>query len=249
MCIRDPACEGGDPHFLVSLPDNSNLCFSVQGEPGFAFNLVTSKTIVINAVFIKPPSRLQDWITVIGEIGVLYLTRSRSVVRMHFNFRDKSIFISGYGTLDAKRVSRVIVDGDHLDVTTSNITHSWSSNVFVSVGSELKFIVFFNYDNLDLVWSDMSNFNQSSHGILGQFFNQGTKVDTEKKFLVLPNRPPVPVTSKESHPELHHKTQCWQPTTPGYQGYKVLEGNYMEYLVNHVFATDYRYSLASKLLQ
>ena len=48
---------------------------------------------------------------------------------MHFNFRDKSIFISGYGTLDAKRVSRVIVDGDHLDVTTSNITHSWSSNV------------------------------------------------------------------------------------------------------------------------
>ena len=62
---------GGDPHFLVNLPDNSNLCFSMQGEPGFAFNLVTSEFIVINAVFIDAPPRLKDWSTVIGEIGIL----------------------------------------------------------------------------------------------------------------------------------------------------------------------------------
>ena len=61
---------GGDPHFLVNLPDNSNLCFSLQGEPGFAFNLVTSEIITINAVFIDAPPRLQDWTTVIGEIGI-----------------------------------------------------------------------------------------------------------------------------------------------------------------------------------
>ena len=61
---------GGDPHFLVNLPDNSNLCFSLQGEPGFAFNLVTSRTVVINAVFIHSPPALQEWTTVIGEIGM-----------------------------------------------------------------------------------------------------------------------------------------------------------------------------------
>ena len=69
-CVIDENGAGGDPHFLVNLPDNSNLCFSLQGEPGFAFNLVTSENIIINAVFIKAPPRLQNWTTVIGEIGI-----------------------------------------------------------------------------------------------------------------------------------------------------------------------------------
>ena len=42
--------------------------------------------------------------------------------------------------------------------------------VFVSIGDELKFKVFFNHDNLDIVWSDVSGFNHSSHGILGKYF-------------------------------------------------------------------------------
>ena len=40
--------------------------------------------------------------------------------------------------------------------------------VSVSVEDELKFKVFFNHDNLDIVWSDVSSFNHSSHGILGK---------------------------------------------------------------------------------
>ena len=38
----------------------------------------------------------------------------------------------------------------------------------MSIGDELKFNVFFNHDNLDIVWSDVSSFNHSSHGILGK---------------------------------------------------------------------------------
>ena len=65
------AGAGGDPHFLVNLPDNSNLCFSLQGEPRLAFNLVTSKFIAINAVLIDVPTGLQDCKT-----GPLSLERS-----------------------------------------------------------------------------------------------------------------------------------------------------------------------------
>ena len=152
---------GGDPHFLVNLPDNSNLCFSLQGEPGFAFNLVTSEIIVINAVFIDAPPRLQDWTTVIGEIGtflltctymngevhtcsttvnvhvvhdplhagVRYLTKDKAVLKIHFNFKDKSIYVSGYGVLNAKRVSSVALKGEQLEVHSSNISHTWASTV------------------------------------------------------------------------------------------------------------------------
>ena len=140
------------------------------------------------------------------------------------------------------------------------------TQVFVSVGEELQFMVFYNHDNLDLVWSDVNKFNHSSHGILGrqplsvhstqfaltqcytssscsgQFFNKGTKVDKVNKLLVLPNRPPIPVTMETTKPEVHHKTECWRPVTPGYQGQGLLEGEYPDYIVDYVFATNFKFS-------
>ena len=61
--------------------------------------------------------------------GVLYRTMSRSVLKIHFNFKDKSIYVSGYGVLDAKRVSSVVLKGEQLEVRSSNITHTWASTV------------------------------------------------------------------------------------------------------------------------
>jgi hypothetical protein len=241
MCeLRNGA--GGDPHFLVNLPDNSNLCFSLQGEPGFAFNLVTSENIIINAVFIKAPPRLQNWTTVIGEIGLLYKVASRPAEKINFKCKDKSIYMSGYGVLDAKSVSRVVLVGDRLDIILGNVTNNWNSIVLVSIGDELEFKVFFNHDSLDVAWSAVGSLNHS-HGILGQFFNQGTKIDKENRQLVLPKRSPIPVNLEDPKPEVHHKSQCWRPQTPGYQGEGLIEGDYVEYVVSSVFATDFKYSL------
>ena len=77
----------------------------------------------------------------------------------------------------------------------------------------------------------------------GQFFNQGTKIDKENRQLVLPKRSPIPVNLEDPKPEVHHKSQCWRPQTPGYQGEGLIEGDYMEYAVSSVFATDFTYSM------
>ena len=37
--------------------------------------------------------------------------------------------MSGYGVLDAKRVSSVVLKGDSLQVTSGNVTHTWASIV------------------------------------------------------------------------------------------------------------------------
>ena len=65
--------------------------------------------------------------------GILYHTKSRSTLKIHFNFKDKSIYVSGYGVLDAKRVSSVVLKGDSLQVTSGNVTHSWASIVSTHV--------------------------------------------------------------------------------------------------------------------
>ena len=61
--------------------------------------------------------------------GVLYHSKSSSVLKIHFNFKDKSIYVSGYGVLDAKRVSRVALKGYHMRVYSRHVTSNWNSSV------------------------------------------------------------------------------------------------------------------------
>jgi len=39
---------GNDPHFFLPLSNGDHLCFSIQGEPNFAFNLIYDKYIQLN---------------------------------------------------------------------------------------------------------------------------------------------------------------------------------------------------------
>ena len=79
----------------------------------------------------------------------------------------------------------------------------------------------------------------------GQFFNNGTKVDKERRELILPKRSAIPVILEDPKPEVHHKKKCWLPRTPGYQGEGLIEGDYSDYVVDSIFATDFIYSMTS----
>ena len=45
---------GNDPHFLLPLPNGDQLCFSIQGQPNFAFSLISDKYIQLNGQFVLP---------------------------------------------------------------------------------------------------------------------------------------------------------------------------------------------------
>ena len=49
---------GDDPHFIIALPGGKLLCYTVQGEHGFSFNLINNEMIVMhmNSKFV--PDRL-----------------------------------------------------------------------------------------------------------------------------------------------------------------------------------------------
>ena len=54
----------GDPHFLVPLFSNHLLCYSIQGYPGLAFNLIYNKNFIINAQFVDSVNDMKEatWI-------------------------------------------------------------------------------------------------------------------------------------------------------------------------------------------
>ena len=47
----------GDPHFNIMLPNKQSLCFTLQGEHGFVFNLLSNQLLQMNALFVPDKER------------------------------------------------------------------------------------------------------------------------------------------------------------------------------------------------
>ena len=79
----------------------------------------------------------------------------------------------------------------------------------------------------------------------GQFLNRNVRVDKLARALIIPNRPSVPVVMDNTWPEVHQKgRKCWKARNPGYQGEGLIQGGFLDYIVDHVFATDFIFSLS-----
>ncbi len=52
-----PIGLGDDPHYSILLPSGQLLCYSVQGEHNFTFNLISNSLLQMNALFV-PDNKL-----------------------------------------------------------------------------------------------------------------------------------------------------------------------------------------------
>ncbi len=80
----------------------------------------------------------------------------------------------------------------------------------------------------------------------GQFFRDGNEVDETRKLLLLPNLDPVPVMRREvwhfMEREMVDDQLCWVAMNPGYQGKRLIEGHYLDYLVDDVLSGDFTFT-------
>ena len=64
-----------DPHFLLPLLNGEYLCFSIQGQPNFAFSLIRDKYIQLNGQFVQPAEEESHTIanisTFLGDLGLV----------------------------------------------------------------------------------------------------------------------------------------------------------------------------------
>ena len=78
----------------------------------------------------------------------------------------------------------------------------------------------------------------------GQFFRKGVDVDETRKILIMPNKEPVPVMRRPVWSFMERKTPddqlCWTAMNPGYQGKGLIDGTYLDYLVDDVMSTDFK---------
>ena len=71
------------------------------------------------------------------------------------------------------------------------------------------------------------------------------EIDETCRLLLLPNMEPVPVMRKPvwhfTEREVVEDKLCWVTMNPGYQGKKLIEGHYLDYIVNDVFSEDFKF--------
>ena len=159
---------GGDPHFSVILKNGQLLCFSVQGEHNFTFNLISSKFIHINARFDQDSKRPE--VTWIGSLGVVINTK-KNTTKIRFESSTKTIHINNKATMSAGKIDSLVLEKGRMTISEASDVrkrdHSLPEVNVVVVEAGISFSVKFMKSHIDMVWHKTGNKLTKSHGMIG----------------------------------------------------------------------------------
>ena len=163
---------GGDPHFSIMLPTKQLLCFSLQGEHGFVFNLISSPQLQMNALFV--PDAVRSEVTWLGSLGVVVKNNAfkrSNTTKMRFVADTRKIYIGDKIKLSADAVERLTFVNGKLKISEAERDESQKTRIEVQVDLMdlgLRFAVWFVKGNhLDMKWNNVLQQPKSSHGIIG----------------------------------------------------------------------------------
>ena len=252
LCMRCPSSGGGDdPHFAVLLPSKDQLCFTVQGEQGFIFNLVTSSQLTINALFVQ--DSIREEITWMGTISVIlnhdsYKGATRTTLR--FDANSHLVYINEREKFDARQISVISLANGSLEADARYYQVYQNSSDYPTITinvNGLHFSVQYVNSHLNLIYQNIpATIDECDYsGLLGQFFCPGYSIDHITKLLHFPdNKEPVPVMRRPIWSFMETKVNeltgdelCWMAMNVGYEGEGLLRGHYLDYVVSDLFTT------------
>ena len=163
---------GADPHFNIMLPSGQSLCFTLQGEHGFVFNLVSNRLLQMNALFIPDPVRSE--VTWLGSMGLVVKNnhfRKSNVTKLRLVADERMIYVGSKIKLNAESVKKLSFANGKLKIT--DVVREGEQKIRPEVQIELmdhglSFVVrFVKGTHLDISWNNVLEQPERSHGILG----------------------------------------------------------------------------------
>ena len=246
----------GDPHFIVPLPSKELLCYSIQGYPGLAFNLIYNKNFIINAQFVDSVGDTSE-ATWIGKLAVIPHSANHSDIVL-FDSVDQEVTIVGKGTFKASIIRKIIINEDGSIKFTQGIEkQTGNPTVHVSyTNPQADFDVNFHSNHLNVDWNLQYDEFADLYGLMGkevdhtsklaiyifsfagQFMKKGVDIDTQKEMLIHSDgRDPVPVT-RDSLMTGDANRQCWKVMNYGHQGEGLIKGKIFDYVVPEILSSD-----------
>ena len=158
------------PRFMVPLQSKEILCYSIQGYPGLAFNLIYNKNFIINAYF-KDSMGDKNEATSIGKLAVIPQNRSNSHAVI-FDSVNQEVIMVGQGSFEASVIQKITFDKyGKMSVKFAKGVSKRAGNPTVHVTytePQADFDVNFHKNHLSIDWNlDYDNFSESE-GLMGK---------------------------------------------------------------------------------
>ena len=158
----------GDPHFVVPLRSKKSLCYSIQGYPGLAFNLISNKHFVINAQFIDSngDSNEASWI---GKLSVILQNKNESNAVV-FSSVDQDVSIVNKASFKAKVIKQIIFTRNgSIKVTQRLVIPSGNPIVHIVFDDpQAKFDITFYKNHLNVDWKMQYDEFPDMQGLMGK---------------------------------------------------------------------------------
>lgn len=239
----------GDPHFVVEIPlSKLMVCFNINGEPGHILSLVSDHKysgVTVNGKLIgspAPPGSHKQQRTYFNTITIVVDHPRRAYIEV----TPKKVILDGKDRMVLACHSTVTVTSGALTVAIVG-----KSNVTVSVGDNISFIILLHHyknpapyqkDHLGFYIGNSKGLSPNCHGLLGQFLYEEiglAEAGTDKvpSTVLKVKERSVPVVQKTRR--IFSGTQsvdCWFAKN---NAAKLIDGQYEDYLMPHMFDTGH----------
>ena len=241
------------------------LCYSVQGYPGLAFNLISNDHIAINAMFIDSINDETE-ATWIGKLAIVP-RGGEDYQSIILDSTKQKVIIDGQVEFEATVVQELHIHGhNNISVKFTKGMSRQSGNPTVRVIYTKPVAIFdvtFHSNHLDVDWKIQDDVIKNSHGLMGkssnnvvvyfiiiemftitgQFMVKGIEIDEVKGILIRPGFEAVPVerTVAWSYNKGQSAGPCWKAMNPGHQGEGLIEGGILNYLVDSILDKDFTF--------
>lgn len=240
----------GDPHFVVEIPlSKLMVCFNINGEPGHILSLVSDHKysgVTVNGKLIgapAPPGSHKQQRTYFSTITIV-VDRPR---RAYIEVTPKKVILDGKDRMVLACTSTITVTSGVLTVAIVG-----KSNVTVSVGDNISFIILLHHyknpapyqkDHLGFYIGNSKGLSPNCHGLLGQFLYEEVGLaeaggdSTAPSTVLKVKERSVPVVQKTRR--IFGGTQsvdCWFAKN---NAAKLIDGQYEDYLMSHMFDTGH----------
>lgn len=173
-----PPTSGADPHFVCPLKNGQLLCFSVQGEPDFIFNLFSDVNIQVNAKFSLPhpdESRaIMNSSTFIQDVGLTFkgINNKTTTTKIKLSALDHSVTVSdNIINVGNKPITITIIKGSaQIEISSETaVTESLDETAPIKIVCDVGFAVKVTFvkRHIDMVISDTTGLSKNAHGIQG----------------------------------------------------------------------------------
>ena len=163
----------GDPHFIVPLQSKQVLCYSIQGYPGLAFNLISNKNFIINAHFVDSMGD-ENEATWIGKLAVIPQNGNKSDTVV-FDSINQEVIMVGQGSFKAAVINQIIFNENgkiSVKFTKGMMKQAGNPTVHVEYTKpHTNFDVSFHHNHLNVDWSFQYENLPEMHGLMGKHIN------------------------------------------------------------------------------